>query len=81
MPPLVYEADWKALGRSAGPIRNRQIVIGADHVVASWDELSRGTADVILASHLQGELAKVYGALWRIRAPEENPFAAHAEAG
>ena len=36
-------ADWDALGRSAGYLRNQEIVRYADKVVAFWDGTSRGT--------------------------------------
>jgi hypothetical protein len=43
LPLLQFRADWATHGRRAGPIRNRQIVDGADELVAFWDEASPGT--------------------------------------
>jgi len=53
----VFEADWQAHGRSAGPLRNAEIVAAADVVVAFWDGKSAGTRDTIqralAAAHVQ----------------------------
>ena len=43
----VYPADWETYGRSAGPIRNREMVENADAVIAFWDGRSAGTASLI----------------------------------
>lgn len=43
----VYEADWDTHGKSAGPIRNRAMVQGADQVLAFWDGDSPGTLDCV----------------------------------
>jgi len=45
---LIFHADWEMLGRSAGPIRNEQIINHADRVVAFWNGVSRGTLNSIL---------------------------------
>lgn len=50
IPVHVYEADWKRHGRSAGPIRNREMIdqLGdGDGVLAFWDGVSRGTWNTI----------------------------------
>lgn len=39
----VYPADWSRYGRSAGALRNHQIVEAATEVVAFWDGKSPGT--------------------------------------
>jgi hypothetical protein len=44
---IVFLADWSGHGKRAGFIRNRQIVNEADHVVAFWDGVSRGTKHTI----------------------------------
>jgi hypothetical protein len=41
---IVFPAEWDKHGRSAGYIRNKDIVSRADVVVAFWDGVSRGTA-------------------------------------
>ena len=48
-----YPADWVKYGRSAGPIRNRQMAEICDCVICFWDEKSRGTKSMI-------ELARKY---------------------
>jgi hypothetical protein len=47
-------ADWKSLGRRAGPARNKTMAENADGLIAIWDGESRGTLNMI-------ELAKQYG--------------------
>lgn len=42
-----FQADWKKLGRAAGPIRNRQMAEFADSLFAFWDGKSRGTKNMI----------------------------------
>lgn len=39
----IYKADWDKLGKSAGWIRNKQIVDVCDKIVAFWDGESKGT--------------------------------------
>lgn len=43
----IYEADWDAHGKAAGPIRNQQMAQDADALIAFWDGKSRGTKDMI----------------------------------
>lgn len=47
LPVRVFPADWRADGRAAGPIRNRQMAGYADALVAVWDGASRGTANMV----------------------------------
>ena len=53
LPVKVFMADWKTYGRSAGPIRNKQMadyVAGSDCIgvlLCFWDGKSRGTANMI----------------------------------
>ena len=42
-PVTVFAADWERWGKSAGFIRNQEIVDSADFVVAFWDGESKGT--------------------------------------
>lgn len=42
-----FPADWEHSGRSAGFIRNRQMALYADALVAFWDDKSRGTECMI----------------------------------
>jgi len=43
----VFEADWNKYGKSAGFIRNQQIIDACDIVLAFWDGKSKGTQDSI----------------------------------
>jgi hypothetical protein len=47
IPVKMFPADWDAHGRSAGPIRNRQMAMYADKLIAFWDGKSRGTRNMI----------------------------------
>ena len=42
-----YPADWKKYGKSAGPVRNRQMAEVCDYVICFWDEKSKGTKSMI----------------------------------
>ena len=42
-----FPADWKRLGRAAGPIRNGEMAQYADALIAMWDGVSTGTANMI----------------------------------
>jgi len=42
-----FPADWDKYGKSAGAIRNKQMVNVADYLVAFWDGTSKGTAITI----------------------------------
>jgi len=57
----VFHADWRGLGRRAGPIRNGQIVGGSDRIVAFWDGHSRGTLNTIVQAHRAGLEIHIYG--------------------
>lgn len=39
----IYKPEWDKFGKRAGFIRNREIVISCDKLVAFWDGKSRGT--------------------------------------
>jgi hypothetical protein len=47
-------ADWKAYGRAAGPIRNREMASMADALIAVWDGKSRGTKNMIETAEKMG---------------------------
>ena len=42
-----FPADWKTHGKRAGMLRNRQMAEYADALIAVWDGVSRGTANMI----------------------------------
>ncbi|MGM9508819.1 SLOG family protein [Larkinella sp. GY13] len=54
-PLTVFKADWNHHGKAAGPIRNRQIIEGADLVLALWDGQSKGTADSLKKAKALGK--------------------------
>jgi len=48
VPIEYFPADWKKLGRRAGPIRNIQMLENnAEALIALWDGKSRGTKHMI----------------------------------
>lgn len=53
-PITIFYPDWNLYGKSAGPIRNEQIVTHSDIVIAFWDGESKGTMSSI-------ELTEYYG--------------------
>jgi len=42
----IFPADWKAHGKAAGPIRNKQMAEYADALLLIWDGESRGSASM-----------------------------------
>ena len=61
LPITVFPADWDAHGKSAGFLRNREIVAAADEVVACWDGRSRGTRHAIELARTSGKVVYVHG--------------------
>lgn len=51
---LIFKPDWNKYGKSAGFIRNEDIIKNADLVIAFWDMESKGTAHSL-------SLAEKYG--------------------
>jgi YspA, cpYpsA-related SLOG family len=47
LPLTILPANWNAHGKSAGMIRNAEIVKIAEQIIAIWDGSSRGTAATI----------------------------------
>jgi len=43
----VFRPNWTRHGKSAGFVRNQQIVNACDMVIAFWDGISKGTKDTI----------------------------------
>lgn len=51
----VFKADWETYGKSAGMIRNKEIVKYADEVVAFWNGESKGTKNTIDTAEKMGK--------------------------
>lgn len=47
IPTKIFLPDWKQFGRSAGIVRNKEIVKEADLCFIFWDGESKGTKSVI----------------------------------
>ncbi len=43
----IFNADWDRLGKKAGPIRNAEMSVYADALIAFWDGQSSGTNHMI----------------------------------
>jgi len=56
---IILPAQWDLHGRSAGAIRNHELVTMADYVIAFWDGESRGTEHRIRLARLQAKLLTV----------------------
>jgi len=55
----VYLPDWRKYGRSAGMIRNSDIVDASDGLIAFWNGISKGTNDSIKKARKQNKLITV----------------------
>lgn len=53
IPILIFKPNWKEFGRSAGPIRNSEIVNNSDHIIAFVSKDSVGTWDTINKANKQ----------------------------
>ena len=42
-----YPADWERYGKSAGPVRNKEMAAYADKAIIFWDGKSTGSKDMI----------------------------------
>lgn len=58
IPIKLFPADWKTYGKSAGPIRNKQMALYADALVVIRYADSRGSANML-------SLAKQHGLRYR----------------
>ena len=66
----VYPADWKTYGKSAGPIRNRQMINQRpDLVWAFHDNLrdSKGTKDMVRVARQLGYKVTIYCHSWAVK--------------
>ena len=54
-----HPADWELHKKSAGYIRNEEMALEADALVAFWDKKSKGTKHMIDLGHKHGILVRV----------------------
>ena len=56
IPVTCFEANWRTYGKSAGPMRNREMAVYASEegyygiLIAFWNGYSKGTSDMIKAA-------------------------------
>ena len=55
-----FPADWEVHGKAAGPIRNRQMAVYADHLIAFPARNSKGTASMIREAKKRNKLTHVF---------------------
>lgn len=49
-----FKADWEKYGKSAGPIRNKEMADYSDALIAFWDGKSKGTKGMISLANDKG---------------------------
>lgn len=54
VPLVTVDAKWHIFGKSAGPLRNRQMAMIADALIAVWDGKSPGTKNMIETARKHG---------------------------
>lgn len=59
VPVQYHPADWKRYGKVAGMKRNAEMAKDGTHLVAFWDGVSRGTANMIDIAKLAGLQVRV----------------------
>lgn len=59
IPVIEFKPDWNKYGKSAGFIRNKQIVDECDQLIAFWDGVSRGTNHSIKLAISGGKLHSI----------------------
>ena len=56
---IIIKANWTKYGKSAGYIRNKEMLSLADGVVCFWDKKSKGTGHMINITNKSGKPLKV----------------------
>jgi hypothetical protein len=56
---LIFLPDWNKHGKSAGFIRNSDIVANSDKILAFWDGTSNGTKNTIEKAENAGKKVKI----------------------
>ena len=54
VPVKYFPADWKRHGKRAGYVRNREMAVYAQALIAVWDGKSSGTRDMIKVAQAAG---------------------------
>ena len=54
IPVVIYPADWGKYGKSAGPMRNKEMAEYAEGLILIWNGTSKGSASM-------GDYARQYG--------------------
>jgi len=62
----IFRAAWSEHGKSAGMIRNHDIIKSADRVVVFWDGVSRGSANSIELCRRYGKPVEIHYADGRV---------------
>lgn len=60
LPLHKFPADWETYGKSAGMIRNKQMLKNAEALIAVWDGKSKGTENMIDIARKAGLKVYVY---------------------
>lgn len=55
IPVTIYKPDWEKFGKSAGFIRNYDIIKDAEMVIAFWDGVSKGTEHSLVYANKIGK--------------------------
>lgn len=55
----VFHAKWEEHGKKAGPIRNQEMAINSNALIAFWDEKSKGTKHMIDTATDKGLLVRI----------------------
>ena len=59
IPVTRFPANWDKHGKAAGKLRNRQMADYSDALLAFWDGMSNGTADVVTRMVARGKPVRV----------------------
>ena len=59
IPVRRFPADWGRLGKGAGHIRNKEMSVYADALIACWDGVSPGTLNMIKTAKEDGLIVMV----------------------
>jgi hypothetical protein len=59
IPTLIIKPNWSEFGRSAGIVRNKQIIESCDMCIAFWDGISKGTFSSINLCEKMGKNIKI----------------------